>query len=62
MSETDDRNIIRIDDLEQPIFRIYSKERFLRSVAWTSSSALETNNATVGYVHELAEVVLALAE
>jgi hypothetical protein len=33
MSETGDRNIIRIDDLEQPIFRIYSKERFLRGVA-----------------------------
>jgi hypothetical protein len=32
MSATDDGNIIRIEDLDQPIFRIYSQERFMRGV------------------------------
>ena len=32
MAESDGGNIFRIDDLDQSIFRIYSKDRFLRGV------------------------------
>jgi hypothetical protein len=32
MSEANERNIIRIDNLDQSIFRIYSKKRFMQVV------------------------------